>query len=43
MLVLEIKGYYSKKVTLVWVMLDKILKLFKVLSDALDKAVNQMR
>lgn len=39
----QIKGYYSKKVTLVWGMLDKILKLFKVFRNALDKGVNHMR
>lgn len=38
----QIKGYYSKKVTLVWAM-DKILKLFKVFRNALDKGVNHVR
>lgn len=38
----KVKYYYNKEVMLVWAMLDKILKLFKVLSNALDKGVNHM-
>lgn len=41
MFIQETKRYCSKKVMLLWAMLDKILKLFEVLNDTSDKGVGQ--